>query len=354
MTAPDRVSLDLVFDVRPTSAWWKDGRVGSALVEGLADTGLWLNFKFYGRSGGRLTRIQRPEDLETLFRRWKPGGYSLLQDGRDPYGSPALSVNVREGYFDLNLAAAGEELKKRWATLLESFAGFGRRLFGALSGIATCSQGFTTLDEPWPRPRPPRIQTLSFTPGSLLDLFDLDYIRQQGADRQAEAVARAPLPPGATRTQDRRLILIRWARDVADLASLEAARIAQERWLIAEVGLDRDPSYSEEGDLLEDAEGVEEHPLVTFYGPSGQVGYKAVVPPTLDPGQWAEMEGWARNRRLPDGTPLERLCLIVPRRGLALELLPRARRAGIDAVLYTDNQGRWWNPAPPGKWLDQG
>jgi hypothetical protein len=262
-------------------------------------------------------------------------------------------VNVRKGYFDLNLIAAGAELDRRRATLLGSLADLGRRIFAALSKVAVLTQGSTTLDEPWPRPRPPRIQTLCFTPGSLLDFVDLDFLGQQGEPRQAEAVVRAPLPRGARRTQDGRLVVVQWAREVADLGALDAARTAQERWLIAEVGLDRDPAYSEAGDLLEDAEDLEEHPPLTFYQPSSEVGYKAVVPSALDAAQWAQLQRWARAGALPDGSRLEHLRLIAPRRELALELLPRARRAGIDAVLYTDREGRWWNPAPPGTWLSR-
>jgi hypothetical protein len=118
------------------------------------------------------------------------------------------------------------------------------------------------------------------------------------------------------------------------------------------VGLDRDQNYNQEGDLLVDAGEAEERPPLTFYDPANQIGYKAVVPGAMDAEQWAEMEGWAARHKLPDGTAIAAMRLVVPNRATALALQRRARKAGIEAVLYTDNQGQWWNPSPPGPWRE--
>jgi hypothetical protein len=344
------VSLDLTFDIRKPSAWWKDGRIGRELATALTGNGLWLDFAFAGTAGGRMRPLHAPEEVEDFARKWKPAEYSLQQDPDDDLEAPTLTLSVREGYFAAALLVTGEALEERAARLVESLAGFGKQIFAALAPIATLTLGQTIVSEPYPRPRPPRVTTLGLSPGSLLDFVDLDFLRANGSKKQADAVAKAKLPPGASRERDGRLVVLRWAAEVADLRRVAAARARQERWLVENVGLDRDQNYNEAGDLLVDADGAEEHPPLTYYDPANEIGYKAVVPTAMDAAQWAEIERWAKRGKLPDGSVLSAVRLIVPNRAAALKLRARARETGVKAVLYTDNQGQWWDPSPPGEW----
>jgi hypothetical protein len=143
---------------------------------------------------------------------------------------------------------------------------------------------------------------------------------------------------------------------VVDLDALHRVRARQERWLTENVGLDRDDRYNTAGDLLEDADDVEAHPLLTYYHPRNEFGYKAVVPSasgTLEDEEWARLAQWAKRRKLPDGSKLRELHLIVPTRALALKIDKRAKENGISAVLYVDRKGQWWDPSPPGPWLEE-
>ena len=53
---------------------------------------------------------------------------------------------------------------------------------------------------------------------------------------------------------------------------------------------------------------------------------------------------------MPDGTPVAAVRVIVPLRHHAFEIAEQARAAGIDGVLYPDDDGDLWNPDPPGAW----
>jgi hypothetical protein len=211
------------------------------------------------------------------------------------------------------------------------------------------------IAEPYPRARPPRISSSPFRLGSLADAYDLEYIRLHFPASDAEAIARAELPAGARRERFDELVVIRWASALGDLDEVNRARSQQERWMADHLHLEVDSDYNAAGDRREPGRRLEEHPPLTLYDRRSGIGYKAIAPSSasgVDEEQWSELVAWTRARKLPDGVPLEKLRLIVPTRDLALALKDRGAAAGIEAVLYPDDEGQWWNPRPPGLWLD--
>jgi hypothetical protein len=210
--------------------------------------------------------------------------------------------------------------------------------------------------EPYPRPRPPLSARPPFSPGTLLDVFDLAAFRELRSSAEVETAAGAPLPEGAQREREADLVTIRWIGSLRDPAAVRAARSAEERWLATHFAVERDPDFNAQGDRRERALGLQPHPPLTFYRAATGVGYKAIVAHPdgpVDEELWAEITSWVKLGRLPDGAKLEKLRLIVPLREAALAIAERAAQAGIDAVLYTDDHGQWWNPRPPGLWLEE-
>lgn len=346
------VSSSLQFDVRDAAPWWKDGRVGGVVGRSLEECGLWFDFRYSGPSGTRLRKLGSPEELAARSKTWKPGEYALERTATVDPEKSGVRISVREGMFALSLRVRGEDLERSRETLLDGLSGFGAKLFDALERIAGLESGYVMPDAPYPRLRPPHVPSNGFAPGSVLDFFDLRRFEELGWKREGSAVARAALPAGAKRVTSGPLVIIRWVRDLRDASAVSAARSRQERWVLAHAELKRDGRYNEEGDLLDKPFDPEEHPPLTFYDEDNGVGYKAVVPSAIDAAQWAEFRHWLEHRKLPDGTSLNALRLIVPKRALALKLHERASREGIDAVLYADDKGRWWNPSPPGEWVE--
>jgi hypothetical protein len=349
----DEVSSSLQFEVREQDSWWKDGRIGRVLARSLDESGLWFDFGYGGPSGSRLKKLRSADDLAALSKTWKPGEFALEQAAAVDYGATGVRLSVREGAFAVNLRVCGDDLERTRDTLLDGISTFAARLFEAMESISVLEAGYVMPEVPFPRTRPPRVPSHGFAPGSVLDFFDLRRFQDLGWKKEAEAVARGPLPRGVKRVKAGSLVTIRWISDLGDRLAVGAARSRQEQWVLSQAELRRDARYDERGDLLDKPFDVEELPPLTFYDEDNAVGYKAVVPSAMTGAQWSEFKQWIERGKLPDGTRLEALRLIVPNRALALKLHERAASEGIDAVLYSDDKGRWWNPSPPGPWRER-
>jgi hypothetical protein len=158
----------------------------------------------------------------------------------------------------------------------------------------------------YPRVRPP-VWHLDLETNAILDLVDLAFHRSNrpGARRaEAEAMAEAPLPEGATRTRLGELVLIRWAEGATDRRSLALAAGRHERWLARTIALNRADGYNDEGDLRVDMGKESRVWLVT---PAG--------------------------------------------RRAALESSLKARQLGFGGVAYAAD-GKLWDPCPDGWWSE--
>lgn len=389
MSGPRCVTLLLDFTLRTPGTWWKDGRAGRLLADSLAETGLWLDFKYYGVDGStRRTRIESTDELATHSRAWRESRYVLYQRAEHPEGwdqllRPSLALAVGKGSFEIQLRVSDDALEMRRKTLLGAMAELGVRMQQGLRSSASLRLGTANIEEPYPRVRPPREPTEFFHPGSMLDFYDLDYVRRHVevwtehlkakhihepmpsyVAAAFDVVTKAKLPRGIRRKRYEDLVVIRWAKDVTDMEEVTSARVLQDQWLLANVELDRGREFNAEGDLLEEVDGLEAYPPLTFYRVvyeddgddelvPANIGYKSVVPTAagvLDKTEWAKLARWAQGEPLPKGMKLRELRLIVPTRALALKLSKRAQSLGIAAVVYPDRENQWWNPAPPGLW----
>jgi hypothetical protein len=339
------------------SKWWRDGGVGLLLADSLSKASLWLDFQYYGPDGGRMKKVSLG-DLEELSCAWTPGGFVLRrQRQRDDTDSTSLKLIVREAYFAAWFVFGEEAADLRRPSLFERLAIFTKRMYRAMSDRAWLSQGTVFVTDPFPTSRPPPVSTACFSPGALVGFYDREYIRTKlEQPKQAAAMAKAALPKAATRELDGNLVHICWTPDSLDLDVIDAARSDQAEWLIEHGCVEFDERYNEAGDLMVEASGMEEHPPLTYFDPAYEIGYKAVAPKAsgaLPDEIWAQLSKWSTRGRLPDGTHLEAVRLIVPKRNLALKMLPAARAHGVDAILYADREGRWWDPVPPGPWLEK-
>jgi hypothetical protein len=101
----------------------------------------------------------------------------------------------------------------------------------------------------------------------------------------------------------------------------------------------------------------ERHPPLTFYDRGDRHGYKAIFAtvddarPDARRGDLEEAASWIAAGRLPDGTPVSGVSVIVPTREVALALRRKAGALGFTRLLYADDTGMLWNPFPPGKWI---
>jgi len=354
MDGPAHIDLYLNFELREPGQWWKDGSVGELLAQSLHASDLWFDFRFYGAGAKEWTSIAASSELDALSRVWESKSYALQCDTEEYSDAPTVKLTIREDVFQLTVALGDAALDQRRADLLSSFAGFSEAMFRGLRSRALLALGSAQIDERYPRPRPPHLPKLCFIPGSLLDLYDLEYLASVDAAAEASALVAASLPPGASRNVRDGLISIQWPIDLIDLDTVNAARARQEQWLSSSGDLPLEEDYNELGDRHERSSNLTPHAPLTFYDETEQIGYWAVVPDSggvLDTETSRTIEAIAKRGALEDGTVIAQLKLIAPIRKLSLALRRTALPLGVSAVLYPDRTGEWWDPEPPGDWF---
>ena len=217
-------------------------------------------------------------------------------------------------------------------------------------GVRFATARFEPARAPYPRPTPPRT-SFDWPPGALDQYFGRAWHLHADADSAAvlARVEQAPLPPGASRTIDGDVVCIAFAADLHDAAAVAAARAAHERWLMPLVQAAPEAGWNEHGD---EVAGPTQRRVVeglTFYDDDAQVGYQALVvfpDGSIEEERWAAAEAIVRAGALPDGTPVNAVRLIFPRRVDALAMHARAIAAGFEMTTYGDG-GQLWRVQPP-------
>jgi hypothetical protein len=352
---PDTILGSFNFAV-PDPDWIKERTKVIAVVDHVLDTPLGGLMRFAGVQGSTKQAESR-KAFHDLVATAKSDVFAITQNKKGPRATFLLTVTPTALGIDVRVFDA--ELEARAASILDdviavvaatrqSGAVAGLR-FGYVSPIVRAQARFA-----YPRPRPPRRHP-TIAVGAILDPIDLAFHRSghPSAAPAAVELATAPPPAGARRVEHDGLVQLRWVEDFRDPAALERAAAAHEAWFAGFPGATIESGYNALGDLAESMHGLESRPPLTMYAPGSRTGYVAVV---IDEDGRPEDHHWsiardvAARRALPDGTPVQRIRMVVPLRALAIEFAAEARRHGIDAVLYPAEDGTWWNPDPPGDW----
>ena len=346
---------------RGGAAWWNDPPALAAVLRAFDRAGLWLDVWHLGGARGAPQRVSSLEALLERAARWKQQSYTLYADPSADRGATHLTIDLRADALTCSLYVRGAELEARRATLIDQCVQAVADARSALRGSASLdplSCAFA-LDFDYPRPRPVRTAA-PWRFGAFLQFVDADLLAAlpPGAEalrRDIERLLATSLPPVASREDRDALAAIRWAPDLLNDERVARGCAAQERWLAEAISAPLAPGWNAAGDAVQPTFNLERRPPLTFYDPSARRGFKAVAATAdgpLDDELLEEIAGWRRAGRLPDGTPLTDVLLIAPRRAAALALRARVRALGLGRVLYVDNDGTLWDPAPPGTWAD--
>ncbi len=339
--------------------WWRDTSRLKLIVDGLRDSGLWLEFGFFGKAGSRRLKAvsEIPEFLEKTSA-LKRGLYLLNKSNRGTT-TCGLQMLVDPGRLSLQLVLGGADLEPHRETVIQRIVAFVSWLDGALPKAALLGPilGVEVFDVPYARVSPPRLDSI-WPPGRVVDFISLRFHAEhpQGRPADVEKLLSAPVPKGASREVKGDLVTLRWVEDLVDRARVAAGLSRQELWWTSVLDLPVDPEYNALGDRREIPLSVDKLPPLTFYDPNYEEGYKAtVVNPdgSFDEELLEEVAGWIAAGELPDQTPLKQVHLILPKRESAIRIRERARSIGVAKVLYTDEEGYWWDPEPPGEWISR-
>ena len=351
---PDTLWTQLNFAAEPR--WYEERDRVVPLLDAILDSPIGREVRFAGESSSWKEATTR-EAVHQLIAVGKDSSFGMFADPKVPRLQMVLAIT--HGAFELEFRVHGDLYERRKQTLLDEVGAIAAALrrAGTLGGLrwgfaAPVLRARAGYD--YPRPRPPRTDA-RIPSGAVLDALDVRY--HAGDDRDADEgairLARAELPAYVRRDEADGLVLLRWTEDLGDIPEPERAYAETEDWMGSHPTSAIARGYNDVGDAREPMRSLEQRPPLTMYDPTTKTGYVAVLlledgAPVAEPWQIARTA--ARDGRLEDGTPVDRVKIIVQLRELALDFTAQARAAGIDAVLYPAEDGTWWNPDPPGRW----
>ncbi|HKE18151.1 MAG TPA: hypothetical protein VKB80_24910 [Kofleriaceae bacterium] len=348
MTDSPRIGMNLALAAADDVAWHRDQRLAARLLDALEPGGLWFDFALMSLDN----EDDEPLDRARLARAAADGVAAIAL--RSASGQAAASITTHGILVNLRLRTP--PLGRRGKRILDGIIAWAGAAAGAAGDRARVESGAVyPIDVSYPARRPPLEHPLVRF-GTLVDLLGLDWSRQS-LPRAAQAIASAPLPAGATRTRDGDMVVLRWVDDPGDPAELARGCMRQEDWWAAQVDARPRPGWNAAGDRCIVPTGLEPRAPFTLFDAAEGVGYRAVVvmpDGALDGATWQELAQLAAMRRLDDGTPVNRVRLVVPVRDSAIAIAERARERGIDAVVYRGDDDVLWNVMPEGEWRPPG
>jgi hypothetical protein len=320
-------------------AWHAKIPFASRALELAHTHGLWFDFKFLETS----TRNAKPTNdrqLTTGAKRWKDGSWTIGSSA-EILEQPYLQVGLRANAAEIKIRTPGASTE-----LLDGWTALCRNLHEDLADVQVSWKGIVySPDLRYPLRRPPLWHELHRF-GLLMDVLDLRAVRKWIPETE-EAVRSAALPPGATRIVDGDLYVLRWIDDPSDPVSQAIGCVRQEEWWAKHLEPATPMGWNAAGDRQVATGRLAAKKPFTLYDEQKSIGYLAVVVGrggALSGPSWAEIEKLAGKHKLR---------LLVPVRDNALTIGERARAAGVDAVLYQEDD-ELWDPMPRGEWREAG
>ncbi len=199
---------------------------------------------------------------------------------------------------------------------------------------------------------------------SILDIIDERHLAQDQAEQAAVVKAIANLPPFVEYKKEGHFHVLTWINDLSDETIVAQCLTERNKWLHRYIPLKLDSWYNELGDgKTEDVYlGMDTHPFLTYYSESYDedfevtyLGFQSVVvlpDGNTDMALLQNLSVWVKQKKLPDGSPIDNISLIIQDRESALLILDKAKELGLDQVLYMDDHEQFWAVNPPGLWLN--
>ncbi len=337
--------------------WLKERERIEALVEAILESPLFASIAGGSFDGGPFAAVAPGKLAKKIA-----SGKEVIARLQDQASNRTLLVglDLYPERAEVRLMVTGPALAANAAGAIDELIAVAKRCVAALRGAAGLSDGYVQADYQgssldYPRPRPPR-EAPRYPARSIVTLLDPAFHATPARFAKPEQLKAllTPAPPApAKMTKDDGLVVVRWTSTLDD-AALKAGASAHAQWVADRLAPDIVDGFNEHGDQRDArAEGSKGRGKLTFYDAESEVGYKAVlVLPDGTPEErgWKEATKVAKAGALPDGTPVAAVRVIVPLRHHAFEIAAQARAAGIDGVLYPDDDGDLWNPDPPGAW----
>lgn len=206
-------------------------------------------------------------------------------------------------------------------------------------------------------PRPPRVWK-KFNPAGLVDFIILPKNKDdiEKNNKIIQSLCFGELLSSARRSNHNdKLFIVNWVNKVNSIP--EISKIISDRiiWYYANSDFTINSRYNEKGDEMISVINSSTTKYLTFYSEFNHKGYKGMVINEIDDNtlkQIKKLSNWVEQGKTPDGYPLSEINLIVPSREQAINLTFLIKQFKLNSILYTDNEGKLWNPIPRGNWLN--
>ncbi|WP_437779048.1 hypothetical protein [Sorangium sp. So ce1097] len=362
---PSQLLLDVNWEFRDgapgPNPWWKDRSTLGTIIRSASELDL-FPMRWVG-SGRKLAEIKSLDALIEDSTSWQDRSYMLHSRKQGGLEGSSLELSLREGLLRLYLTISDEDVARRKDSLCDGMIELVVRSHRALAKRAMLAEmaGIRVPELEYPRPRPPR-EHPTFAMGVLATFIDPAHLAlrdekfpEEHLARDLAKVRKARLPEGASREERDGLIVLRWLDGPPDEDSARRACSLSEDWFARTLDPPIAPQWNDLGDQEVDVAGFESHPPLTLYDEATERGLKALAVPRSGKAPRKELDElarWARAGKLPDGTPLAELGVILSSREAALALHDRLTDLGVAPVVYTDKDGTLWDPFPPGEWIE--
>lgn len=323
-------------------AWATDATAG-AFLQPLRDAGWFQRATHFWVDDAPVAPVPPDAELDELVRTWRDQTAAFYAGAeKEPRWKFWLSMRTAEAMTELTFT--GDDVT---SDLRDALAGVVAAWSKALDGtpLQASIGSLTPWGAAYDRPVPHRESR--WTLGAIAYYLGRAW-HEADPERAAvlDAIERAPLPAGISRTTAGDLVCVTFDCDLADPASVAAARARGERWFAPLVPTRVAPGWNARGDRLVELVDRDELEPFTFFDTRNATGYKAMVvdPDTgaVDDELWQLLVAIAMAGQAPDGTRVAAVRVIVPVRDDALRLADRARADGIDLVAYPEEHSFWW------------
>ncbi|KAB2928504.1 MAG: hypothetical protein F9K24_21905 [Leptonema illini] len=339
--------------------WWEDAdlilRILTSLEEAIRAEG----YQYFGQRGKKKKKFSDPKALATAYK-WDYETYEFTRSEKD---SPTY-----EGGLTLDLGVASElvlylEIRQPYRDdagrgAMDLMVRTVRRLYDMLG--KSVSWGPSVWIEishfSFPRVRPMHdFGGQPANPETLITfLAENFYLPERWQNRSCvDDLRQAPVPDGFIKEEFGGLTMIRLVEDLTSRTLLRERLMAFEDWLIEVLKPELGPSYNEFGDMrvpLMNPQPAEGATFVSF-----AAAFKAVVldpDGNLDEDVIQELLSYLSQGKLPDGTKIDSVRLILPNRESAVKIHDTALARGIKTVVYATDDGQLWDPFPLGEWRE--
>lgn len=240
------LDLCLDFDAKamPARPWWRDGAVLGAILGAVRANDLWLDFRWVGREGGALSRLD-PGELLAETRAWEDRGYVLHARREGGLEASHLSLGLRGALLRVQLSADRAAVRARGAAILDAMIELAFACRGAFGGRAVFGEGcairvpgldFETVEPPRTHPTLSLEGLVVFADAAYFAACDaLDPDAHLVADLDALRAAR--LPRGAKRFERDGVLVLSWLDGALTTAAMARACARGQAWLARTLAL---------------------------------------------------------------------------------------------------------------------